>query len=57
MCSIPEQFYQPIEQQLVIVKTSKQVAIAQKLSDFILQTNSQATLQQLGYLPVKTEND
>tara|TARA_B110000211_G_scaffold115789_1_gene134085 strand:+ start:3878 stop:4684 length:807 start_codon:yes stop_codon:yes gene_type:complete len=54
---IPEQFYQPIEQQLVIVKTSKQVAIAQKLSDFILQTNSQATLQQLGYLPVKTEND
>ncbi len=54
---IPEQFYQPIEQQLVIINTSKQVAIAQKISDFILQTSSQKKLQQLGYLPVKVKND
>ena len=54
---ISEQFYQPIEQQLVIIKTSKQVAIAQKVSDFILQISSQEKLKQLGYLPVKAEND
>ena len=54
---IPEQYYQPIDQQLVIIKTSKQVEIAQKISDFILQTSSQEKLQQLGYLPVKAQND
>jgi len=50
---IPAEYYQPIAQQLVIVKSSQQVGIAQQISDFILQTSSQNKLQQLGYLSVK----
>jgi len=50
---IPREYYQPIAQQLVIVKSSQQVEIAQQISDFILQASSQKKLQQLGYLPVK----
>ena len=50
---IPAEYYQPIAQQLVIVKSSQQAGIAQQISDFILQTSSQNKLQQLGYLSVK----
>ncbi|MGB1261943.1 MAG: molybdate ABC transporter substrate-binding protein [Cognaticolwellia sp.] len=51
---IPRQYYQPIAQQLAIIKSSSQVTLAQRLSDFILQTSSQNKLQQLGYLAATT---
>ena len=51
---IPAQYYQPIAQQLTIIKSSSQVALAQRLSDFILHTRSQKKLQQLGYLSTLT---
>ena len=53
---IPTHYYQPITQQLVIIKSSRQVALAKKISDYILQTNSQAKLQSLGYLAVTSSN-
>ena len=54
---IPVQYYQPIDQQLVIIKASHQVDAAQKISDFILQASSQKKLQQLGYLPIKLSQE
>lgn len=49
---IPSQHYQPIEQQLVILKSSKQQKNAEKFSAFIRQTASQQQLAQLGYFPL-----
>jgi len=63
---IPAEYYQPIAQQLVIIKSSQQVQLAKQISAFILQTSSQEKLQQLGYLApaspatisqAKAEND
>lgn len=51
---IPTNSYTPIAQQLVIIKSSQQVALAQQVSDFILQKSSQHKLQQLGYLPISS---
>jgi molybdate transport system substrate-binding protein len=51
---IPPEYYQPIAQQLVIVKSSQQVKLAQQISDFILQTSHQKKLVQLGYLPIQS---
>ena len=51
---IPPEYYQPIAQQLVIIKSSQQVKLAQQISDFILQVNNQEKLVQLGYLPIKS---
>lgn len=51
---IPPEYYQPIAQQLVIIKSSQQVKLAQQISDFILQVNNQDKLVQLGYLPIKS---
>lgn len=53
---IPTNYYQPITQQLVIIKSSRQVALARKISDYILQASSQARLQSLGYLAVTSSN-
>jgi molybdate transport system substrate-binding protein len=51
---IPPEYYQPIAQQLVIIKSSQQVELAQQISNFILQASSQDKLQQLGYLSVNS---
>jgi molybdate transport system substrate-binding protein len=51
---IPPKYYQPIAQQLVIIKSSQQVKLAQQISDFILQENNQEKLFQLGYLPIQS---
>ena len=51
---IPPKYYQPIAQQLVIIKSSQQVKLAQQISDFILQEDNQEKLVQLGYLPIKS---
>jgi molybdate transport system substrate-binding protein len=46
---IPTSYHQPIEQQLVIVRASKQQANAKKLSDFLLSAQSQKTIVSYGY--------
>ena len=51
---IPPEYYQPIAQQLVIIKSSQQVKLAQQISDFILQEDNQEKLVKLGYLPIKS---
>jgi molybdate transport system substrate-binding protein len=48
---IPAEYYQPIAQQLVVLKASKQINNAQQISDYLLQRTTQASLPQLGYLP------
>ena len=53
---IPASYHQPIAQQLVIIKSSPQVGLARQISNFIMQTNSQQTLQKLGYLSVESSN-
>ncbi|WP_085298935.1 molybdate ABC transporter substrate-binding protein [Cognaticolwellia mytili] len=54
--TIPAHYYQPIAQQLVILKNSKQLKHAQQISDFLLQEITQAKLKKLGYLPGKNIN-
>ena len=54
---IPSEYYQPIAQQLVIVKSTPQAKLAQTISDFILQASSQNKLQTLGYLSVIAKPD
>jgi len=46
---IPNNYHQPIEQQLVIIGASKNKAAAKKLSQFLLSTKSQATIVSYGY--------
>ncbi len=53
---IPSTHYQPIAQQLVILKASKQVTNAQEISRYLLSAQSQQILHELGYLPVPDSN-
>ena len=53
---IPASYYQPIAQQLVIIKSSPQVELATQISAFILQASSQQTLQKLGYLALESSS-
>lgn len=46
---IPQHYYQPIKQQLVILKASKQIENAQKLSEFLLSSSVQESLAAFGY--------
>lgn len=48
---IPTKYYQAIEQQLVILKSSKQVKNAKKISAFLRSKSSQMKLSKQGYLP------
>jgi len=50
---IPASYHQPIKQQLIIIRASKQQAAAKKLSDFLLSAKSQATIVSYGYAPKK----
>lgn len=54
--TIPAHYYQPIAQQLVILKNSKQLKNAQQISDFLLQKITQKKLEKLGYLPGEETN-
>jgi len=47
---IPEQFHQKIEQQLVIIKSSKNIIQAKQLSDFLLSNSIQQQIASYGYL-------
>lgn len=49
---IPNQYYQPIEQQLVILSGSKNISPSQSLSDYLLSRESQQIIASLGYQPV-----
>ncbi|WP_034474507.1 molybdate ABC transporter substrate-binding protein [Aestuariibacter salexigens] len=49
MLIVPQAWYQPIEQQLVILKRTKQQQLAQQLSDYLLSEPVQRTLATLGY--------
>ena len=48
---IPHEFYQPIEQQLVILAASKNISQAQLLSQYLLSNSSQNIIKTLGYKP------
>lgn len=48
---IPEHLYEAINQTVVIVSASKQQAQAQKFVDYVLSSQSQQILSELGYLP------
>jgi molybdate transport system substrate-binding protein len=46
---IPNDYHQPIKQQLVIIHASKRKGAAKKLSQFLLSAKSQATIVSYGY--------
>ncbi len=50
---IPQQYYQPIQQQLVILKSSKNKVQAEKFVQFLLSDKVQQRISQLGYAAVK----
>ncbi|MBU2870370.1 molybdate ABC transporter substrate-binding protein [Colwellia sp. E2M01] len=55
---ISSDLHQPIEQQLVIIRASKQQAKAQKLKDFLLSTATQENIVSYGYAaPEKISRD
>ncbi|MFT5755938.1 MAG: molybdate transport system substrate-binding protein [Alteromonadaceae bacterium] len=56
---IAQQYYQPIEQQMVILKRSKQIKNAQQLSQYLLSDVIQKKLAEYGYTSIKhlNEND
>ena len=49
--AIPSSYYQPIAQQLVVLKSSNQINNAKQISDYLLQKTTQVKLEALGYLP------
>ncbi|KGJ91662.1 molybdate ABC transporter substrate-binding protein [Colwellia psychrerythraea] len=53
---IPSSYHQPIEQQLIIIRTSKRQEAAQQFSDFLLSAQSQATIVSYGYAKINRTN-
>ncbi|MDG1752632.1 MAG: molybdate ABC transporter substrate-binding protein [Thalassotalea sp.] len=47
--TIPKEYYQPIEQQLVLISASKNTQQAQLLSQYLLSDDSQNIIKTLGY--------
>lgn len=50
---IPSSYHQPIEQQLIIIQTSKQQVAAERLSKFLLSPQSQKAIVSYGYAQAK----
>jgi molybdate transport system substrate-binding protein len=50
---IPQEYYQPIKQQMVILKRSKQIKNAQQLSQYLLSDTVQEKLVKYGYASLK----
>ena len=50
---IPQQLYQPIEQQLVVLNRSQYRDTALTLADYLVQATSQRRLEDLGYAPAR----
>jgi molybdate transport system substrate-binding protein len=53
---IPAHYHQPIEQQLIIISASKQQVAAEKLSQFLLSSDSQKIIVRYGYAQAKHVN-
>lgn len=53
---IPTSYHQAIEQQLIIIRASKQQVAAKKLSDYLLSAKNQATIVSYGYAPTQRTN-
>jgi len=51
--NIPQKYYQPIVQQMVILKRSKQITHAQQLSQYLLSDTVQEKLIEYGYASIK----
>lgn len=49
---LPQNLYSPLNQQLVILKSSKNKALAQKLSDYLTSQPVQSKLETLGYADI-----
>lgn len=55
---IPKELHQPIQQQLIILKRSKNKTVAQQFSQFLLSEKSQKTIIRYGYtLPSLSKSD
>ena len=54
---IPTSYHQAIEQQLIIIRASKQQVAAKKLSDYLLSAKSQATSVSYGYAEMTLTNN
>lgn len=54
---IPSNYHQAIEQQLIIIRNSKQQAAAEKLSHFLLSSESQNRITSYGYAHTKQVNN
>ena len=54
---IPTSYHQPIEQQLIIIRASKQQIAAKKLSDYLLSAKSQAIIVSYGYAAMTLTNN
>lgn len=50
---IPENYYQPITQQLVIIESSRQINQAKQLSDYLLSPSIQQKLIRFGYAKIE----
>jgi molybdate transport system substrate-binding protein len=53
---LPETSYSPIEQQLIILKSSKNIELAQQFSDFLRSVKTQKMIQQFGYQGIKVNS-
>ena len=53
---IPSDFHKPITQQLVIIKTSKNIKHAKQLSDFLLSEKTQQQIVNFGYKSSRLNN-
>ena len=54
---IPSNYHQAIEQQLIIIRSSKQQTAAEKLSHFLLSTQSQNRIVSYGYAQTQPVNN
>ncbi|WP_426359978.1 molybdate ABC transporter substrate-binding protein [Pseudocolwellia sp. HL-MZ19] len=52
--TVPEALYNPIKQQLVILKNSKKIAAAQQLCAFLLKAKTQESISQYGYKKIES---
>ena len=53
---VPSRCYQPLEQQLVILKRSNNIAAAKQLASFLLSPKSQQLIAQQGYLQAHSQS-
>lgn len=52
---VPQHYYQPIKQKMVITKQSQQPKLAKQFAQFLLSDSVQRQLHKLGYAPINEE--